>query len=64
MAKCHTQRPRRLHSVAVPDKILFADNYSRVAHNHLTVSFTIGAEATCPGFDAGRLDSYERQKTL
>jgi hypothetical protein len=52
-----------LHSAAVRDKILSADNYSRAAHNRFTVSCTIGVEATFPRLDAGRLDSCKHQKT-
>jgi hypothetical protein len=52
-----------LHTVAVPDKILSADNYPRGSHNRFTLSSTISAEAMCPGLGAGRLDSCKRQKT-
>ena len=43
--------------------VLFADNYPRGSHNHFKASFTIGTEATCPGFDLGQLDSCKCQKT-
>ncbi|MGA3009793.1 MAG: hypothetical protein ABSD72_05970 [Terracidiphilus sp.] len=55
--------PRDFRAVVVPDKIPSADHYPREAHNHFEVSFTISAEAMCPGFDAGRLGTCKHQKT-